>query len=358
MTTYSNPERLWLMLIKRPVSVVGGMPIGKDGRIHTQYGRDASTLRFTSEDPNLQNLHRPNSSDPNDLANIIRKLIIASPGCKFGATDFAGIEAVLCGYFALYPEYIRLALRDVHTYLTVYGIHETEGSSRIKASDLPELSWPDDRLFPYLEQLKKEFKKERNNLYKHIGHAFNFGQSPKGTQAKVFSETGVEYPLATFNKLQDIYFTLFPKIKQWQRAVTDEAEKDDHLRNPFDYVARFSKVFDYKKEHGEWVKSAGPDWNAAIAFKPQSTAVGIITEAILELYFNRFDDAGQYLRLQVHDELLYEAPEEKLDNVINIVETVMHRPIPQMKLPRSWGMGEALSINVESKQGYRWGDMK
>jgi uracil-DNA glycosylase family 4 len=335
----------------------GGMPIGRDGRIHTQYGRDASTLRFTSETPNLQNCPRPNPKDPNDPVNIIRNLIIASPGCELGATDFAGIESVLVGYFAAYPEYIRLALHDVHTYLTVYGIYETEGSTRIKASDLPELSWPDDRLFPYLAQLKKQFSQERNKLYKHIGHAFNFGQSPKGTQAKVFSETGVEYPLRTLQNLQDIYFSLFPKIKQWQKAVTEGAEKDGYLRNPFDYVSRFSKVFDYSKELGEWTKKAGPDWNKVIAYKPQSTAVGIITESILELYFNRFEEAGQYLRLQIHDELLYEAPVEKLDNVQHIVETVMGQPIPQLPIPESWGLGPNLAIKTESKRGFKWGEM-
>lgn len=334
----------------------GGMPIGPDGRIHTVYGRDASTLRFTSEDPNLQNLPRP-TKDPNDLANIVRKLIVAQEGWEFGATDFAGIEAVLVGFFAMYPEYIRLALHDAHTYLTVYAIYETEGSARIKAADLPELSWSDDHLFPYLKQLKKEFATERNKLYKHIGHAFNFGQSPKGTQAKVYSETGVEYPLSTFNRLQDIYFTIFPKIRQWQRNVTEQAEKDGYIRNPFGYVSRFSKVFDYKKEHGEWLKHAGPDWNKAIAFGPQSTAVGIITEAILELFHNRFEEAGQYLRLQVHDELLYEAPRAKLDNVTNIIEATMHRPIPELKLPASWGLGDYLKINIESKRGVRWGEM-
>ena len=334
----------------------GGMPVGPDNRIHTVYGRDASTLRFTSEDPNLQNLPRPNSTDLSDPANIIRNMIVPQPGWIFGATDFAGIEAVLVGYFALYPEYIRLALRDAHTYLTVYAIHETDG--RIKAADLPELSWPDDRLFPYLAQLKKEFATERNKLYKHIGHAFNFGQSPQGTQAKVYSETGIEYPLKTLQRLQDIYFGLFPKIKQWQRNVTEEAEKDGYLRNPFGYVSRFSKVFDYKKEYGEWIKKAGPDWNKVIAYKPQSTAVGIITESILELYYNRFEEAGQYLRLQVHDELLYETPKEKLDNVRNIVENVMSRPIPQLRIPASWNMGESLFIKTESKSGYRWGEMK
>lgn len=350
------------MLIKRPRTVIGGMPIGKDGRIHTQYGRDASTLRFTSEDPNLQNLPRPNSADSADLANIIRNLVIAKSDSVLYARDYSGIEAVLCGWFALDPAYIRLAKRDIHTFYTVYAIAELEGGKRIKSADLPELSWSDDRLFPYLEQLKKEFKYDRNTLYKHLVHSANFAQTPKGAVAKIFSETGIEYPLKDVQKVMDVYYNLFPKIKQWHRTVTDEAEKDGYLRNPYDYVHRFSKVFDYKKEHGQWVKSPGPDYNAAIAFKAQSTAVAIITESILELFYNRFDEAGQFMRLQVHDELLFEITRPDWERVNLIVKEVMERPQPQLKLPRSWGMGEHLNILTEAKVDLnnpsRWGSMK
>jgi DNA polymerase I-like protein with 3'-5' exonuclease and polymerase domains len=38
--------------------VVGGMPIGEDGLMHTTFSYDASTLRFTSSGPNLQNIPR------------------------------------------------------------------------------------------------------------------------------------------------------------------------------------------------------------------------------------------------------------------------------------------------------------
>ena len=340
----------------------GGMPVGKDGRIHTQYGRDASTLRFTSEDPNLQNLPRPNPKDINDLANIIRNLIIAKPGNILYARDFSGIEAVLTGYFALDPKYIRIAKRDVHTYYTVYALYELEGGARIKAADLPDLDWPDERLFPHLEALKKEFKADRNNLYKHLVHAANFMQGAKGAQAKIFSETGVEYPVRTVQKVMDVYYALFPKIKQWHKNVLDEAEKDGYLRNPFDYIHRFSRVFDYHKELGTWVKKPGADANKVIAFKPQSTAVAIITEAILRLFFERFEEAGRFLRLQVHDELLSEVPREEWERVDVIMREEMEAPIKQMRLPTSWGMGDYLNILTEAKVDLnspsRWGNMK
>ena len=340
----------------------GGMQIGPDGRIHTVYGRDASTLRFTSEDPNLQNLPRPNSADPTDLTNVIRNLVVAAPGSILYARDYSGIEAVLTGYFALDPKYIRLAKRDIHTYYTAHALYELEGGARVKACDLPDTSWPDDRLFPYLEQLKKEFKKERNSLYKHLVHAANFGQTAKGAQAKIFSETGINYPVDVVQKVMDVYYALFPSIKIWHGNVLGEAQKDGYLRNPYDYVHRFSRVYDYKREFGEWVKKPGHDANAVIAFKPQSTAVGIITEAILRLYFERFEEAGQYLRLQVHDELLLEVPRNLWEQVDLVVLEEMERPIPQMRLPASWNMGDNLVVLTEAKADFnepsRWGSMR
>ncbi len=337
--------------------LMGGMQIGADGRIHTSFGRNASTLRFTSEDPNLQNLPRPNSKDPTDLANLIRNLIIASPGNILYARDFSGIEAVLVGYFALDPAYIRLAKRDVHTFYTVYAIHELEGNKRISASDLPQLDWPDNKLFPVLEELKNRFKADRNNLYKHLVHAANFMQGAKGAAEKIFSETGVEYPTSTVAKVMDVYYNLFPSIKRWHKNVLEEAEKDGYLRNPFGYVHRFNRVYDYKNEYGTWTKVPGADANKAIAFKAQSTAVGIITEALLRLYYDRFEGAGEYLRLQIHDELFLDVPKDQIAKVDAIVQEEMERPVPELKLPASWGMGDCLNILTEAKAGYQWGTM-
>jgi uracil-DNA glycosylase family 4 len=335
----------------------GGMPVGKDGRIHTTYTHNPSTLRFASEDPNLQNLPRP-SKDPNDLVNIIRNLVVAQEGSILYARDFSGIEAVLTGYFALDPKYIRIAKQDVHTYYTVYALYELEGGARIRSADLPDLDWPDDRLFPYLAELKKQFGKERNGLYKHLVHAANFMQSPKGAQEKIFSETRIEYPVKTVAKVMGVYYSLFPSIPIWHKNVLAEAEKDGYLRNPFEYVHRFSRVYEYKKEFGEWTKKPGTDANRVISFKPQSTAAAIIKEAILRLYYDRFEEAGKYLRLQVHDELLFEVPEQYEPTLDSIVKEEMERPVPELRLPTSWGMGSCLAINTEEKKGYRWGSMK
>lgn len=334
----------------------GGMQVGRDGRIHTTYSHNPSTLRLASQDPNLQNLPRYNKLDPDALSNVVRNLIVAEPGSTLYARDYSGIEAVLTGYFALDPGYVRLSKVDVHTYYTVHALYELDGV--LKSSDLPDISWPDERLFPYLGQLKREFSHQRNSLYKHLVHAANFMQGAKGAQEKIFSETRVEYPLRTVQRVMDVYYELFPSIRKLHTRLLEQAEKDGFLRNPFGYVHRFSRVYEYKREFGEWTKRPGADGNKVVAFLAQSTAAAMIKEAIMRLYYDRFVEAGQYMRLQVHDEILSEVPDAQLGLVDEVTREEMEKPVPELRLPESWGMGENLVVLTEAKQGKRWGMMK
>jgi len=643
----------------------GGMPVGKDGRIHSLYTHNPSTLRLASQGPNMQNLPRP--AGPEDLATMVRNMIVAAPGHVLVARDFSGIEAVLVGYEARSPEYIRLAKIDVHSYYTAYALYELD--RRIPANDLPDIHWDDDRLIPHLAGIKKAFKQERNNLYKHLIHACltkdhevlteagwvpiqhlqpqtaiaqwdpsgqiafatplhhhvypkvgglikmqscslsavmtsehriptfntygsfkerdagealtvrdwripvcgmlttgqvtiddplewlrltvaiqadgslsgrkvifhlvkprkwqqledllhilhvdyrvqpcrdhptgrrytftvahtpimryldrtktfnlqallalppdarrvfldelplwdghrpatrrnhqtfyvtahrgnaetvqivahlthrqallrevrvdgkrplwtvsfncrtqarlqphhvstvpdphdvycltvpsgwfvirhqnrvsitgnsNFGQTPTGAQAKIFLETRVEQPLKKITNLMKIYKELFPAIPRWQQEVQCQADRDGYLRNAFNYIHRFYKVFSWTKEHGAWVKKLGEDADKVLAFKPQSNAAGILKESMLRIFFDRFETLGQYLRLTVHDELLCECPEEMADAVDRGLKEEMERPILQMALPASYRMGSHLVIGTEGKIGTRWGTM-
>lgn len=341
--------------ITQPGGVIrGGMRVGRDGRVHTTYTHNPSTLRLASQEPNLQNIPRPGGKD--DLKTIIRNLVVAGDGYTFLARDYSGIEAVLVGYFALSPRYIRLSKIDVHSFYTAYALHELDG--RVKAADLPDFDWPDARLIPHLAAIKKEFKADRNSLYKHLVHGANFFQGPAGAQEKILNETGIEFPISKIKRVMDIYFALFPEIKKWHHRIWAATEKDGFVRNPYGYVHRFYRVYSYEKIGGAWQKKPGVDANKVVAFLPQSTAAGIIKEAILRLYFDRFDEAGQFMRLQIHDEVFCEVPISLVDHVDAVMQEEMERPIKQLPLPTSYGMGEYLSILTEAKRGDRWGSMR
>ena len=356
ITTFRGIQKLlstYVGVTQESGIIKGGMPVGKDGRIHSQVTHNPSTLRTAMQNPPMQTLPRPKG--PDDPATLIRNLIVPAPGHTLYARDYCGIEAVLVGYEARSRDYIRLAKMDVHSFYTAYALNELDG--RVSGNDLPLLSWDDLKLATRLADIKKEFKEDRNNLYKHLVHGANFMQGPKGASEKVLLETGISYPVKLVGKVMDLYFELFPAIKKWHSQVLYQADKDGFLRNPFGYVHRFSRVYDWEKVGGTWQKSPGPAANQAIAFGPQSTAAGIIKEALLRLFFERFEEAGQYLRLIVHDELFFEVLNECLEVVDRIVKEEMEKPIIQMALPDSYEMGPFLNILTESKQGSRWGEM-
>jgi uracil-DNA glycosylase family 4 len=333
---------------------VGGMPVGPDGRIHTTLTHNPSTLRLASEDPNLQNLPRP-SKDKNALQNIIRNLIIAQEGHTFVARDFSGIEAVLVGYEARSPRIIRLAKMDIHSFYTAHALNQLDG--RVSSNDLPSLDWDDERLAKRLGEIKKEFGHDRNTLYKHLVHAIHFGQGAKGAQEKIYKETDIMHPVQTIARVMDLYHELFPEINRWQREIQHQAERDGFLRNAFGYVHRFNRVFSWKMEHGNWTKVPGDDAEAVLAFRPQSNAAGIIKEAMMRIFFNRFEEAGQWLRLQVHDEIFTEPPSHLAEAVDKVLKEEMERPIQELPMPPEWGMGPCLGILTEGKAGSPWGQM-
>jgi len=336
-------------------TIKGGLQVSPDGRIRTTYTHNPSTLRLASQNPNLQNLPRPDAGNKAALANIIRNLIVPTPGWALGARDFSGIEAVLVGYDAKARNYIRLALRDVHSFYTAYALYEVEG--KLLANDLPQLSWSDDKLFARLADIKREFKKERNSLYKHLVHAINFGQGAYGARDKIYEETNIIYDIKLISKLMALYKELFPEIPTWQKDIRNLAHENGYLQNEFGYVHRFNSVFRFENKYGYWERKPGDDAEAVLAFKPQSNAAGIMKEALLRCYFDRFEEAGQYMRLTTHDEILWECPPDIYDSVDAIFVEEMERPVLQLPLPASYNMGSYLHILTEGKSGISWGVM-
>lgn len=337
--------------------IKGGMTVGPDGRIHPTISHNPSTLRSANQDPNMQNLPRPNGADPTANENLIRNMIIAAPGHTLYARDFSGIEAKIVGYEAMYPEYIRLCNLDVHSFYTAWALSQIRPGA-IPTNDLPQLSWDDERLKASLKHIKKEFGHERNNLYKHLVHGANFMQGAKGATDTILRMTGQIVPVQTVSRVMSIYFELFPKIKLWHGRVLNQADKDGFLRNPFGYVHRFHSVYSWENYGGSWEKKPGPQANQVVAFLPQSTAAGIIKEAMLRIWEKHWDVAGQYLRLIVHDELFFEAPDAGIEELDRVCRIEMEQPIPQMKMPADWHMGEYFLVTTEEKKGQSWGTMK
>lgn len=324
--------------------VNGGLRVGRDGLIHPEFTHNPSTLRMACQNPNMQNLPR-SSKKEEDLENIVRNLVVARPGYIFLEADYSAIEAVLSAYFARWRDGIRLAKLGVHSYLASHVLGRPA-----------DLKWDDDRLRKYFKDIKGSNDPQVNMIYngcKRAIHLSNYGGTPrKMVQAEPDTFPTVKYA----TELQEMYFEVAAPIRKWQLQTQLEAHQNGFLRNPFDYIHRFTHVFRNVKEAGKWVRKPGDQANDVLAFLPQSTAAGIIKEAMLRLWED--PQMAAAMRLQVHDSLLLEVREAELDEVRAKLISCMTAPVKELPLPASFRMGEALVIDVDSKVGYRWGAMK
>lgn len=88
-----------------------------------------------------------------------RQCIVPSPGYVFAEADYSAIEAVITGWYAGDPTYIRLAKLGVHAYLTSHLIGRPA-----------DLSWSDEKLKEYFGEIKDKYKKAEYAQAKSVVH--------------------------------------------------------------------------------------------------------------------------------------------------------------------------------------------
>lgn len=345
-----------------------------DGRIHPTFLHKPSTLRLSCQAPNLQNII---ARGPNRiLIEAFRRCIVAEEGCVLLEVDYAGIEAVLTGWFCRDPQYIRLAKLGVHAFVAcaLLGIPV-------------DLSQSDEQLKALFSEVKENNKYVYNQC-KRCVHGTNYGLTVRGMVLQ-FPD---EFPtIAAAQRVHDIYMRVAPSLPRWQGQTREQAHKDSRIggkSHPYGYRHWFFNVINYRPLKAgriapgtevvtiggaKYALVQGEDAKRAVAFYPQSTAAGVIKEAMLRLFDPEHESyigdtfhGRTPLRAQIHDSLLLEVPREKFEYVYERVIREMRRPIPQLWCPKEWGIGEEipelgdgeryLTIGTEAKVGTNWGE--
>lgn len=339
--------------------VRGGFLVGPDGRVHTTFTHNPSSLRLSSRGPNLQNLPRASTSK---WANWPKECFVAPAGYQFWGRDFSGIEAVLVGYFAHSARYVRLAKLGVHAFFCSHMVGRPV-----------DLAWSDGDVKAYFKQLKAEVGGKYDTA-KRCVHGSNYMMTPR----KMFYEYPEDFTdFKHAEKLQGLYFDLFPEIREWHRDLClrvdgtrrrpnspgTPARPDPwtlgvaHVTNPFGYVHRFYNVLDWTKIESEWVSSYGEDAKRLVSFLPQSTAAAIIKRSAKRLWYDH-PVVGETLRLLIHDEVFGEARDDRVEQCLQVSKQVMEAPILELPLDPTWNLGPHLTIGTEGKVGRSWGAMQ
>lgn len=254
------------------------------GRVHTSYSMAvASTGRLSSSDPNLQNI--PIRTEE---GRKIRHAFIADDGKKLISADYSQIELRLLAHVADIAV-LKEAFRDGR------DIHATTASQMFGVP---------------LDAVDGELRRKA----KTINFGIIYGISAHGLSVRL----GIGRKEAA--QYIEQYFAQYPGIKAYMDEARDYAKKHGYVRTLYG-----------RKVHLRDINAKNPNMRAfseraAINAPLQGTAADIIKRAMVAVWDHlkaEFPEAR--MLLQVHDELLVEAPDRQAEAVAALVKQEMER---------------------------------
>ncbi|MDZ4108357.1 MAG: DNA polymerase I [Brevundimonas sp.] len=254
----------------------------KTDRVHTSYQLAAATTgRLASSDPNLQNI-----PIRTETGRQIRQAFIAAPGHVLISADYSQIELRLLAHIGDIPELKRAfaAGIDIHT---------------ATASEM--FGVPVDRMDP-----------ETRRRAKAINFGIVYGISAFGLAAQLNIDQG---EAGAYIKT---YFERFPGIRTYMDATKAQVRETGMVSTVFGrriHIPAIHSKSGAERQFGE---------RAAINAPIQGAAADIIRRAMIRMP-GALTDAGLKTRmlLQVHDELVFEAPEAEVERAIAVIKRTM-----------------------------------
>jgi DNA polymerase-1 len=257
--------------------------IASDGRIHATFNQMvARTGRLSSDAPNLHNI--PVRSDE---GRVFREAFVPSAGCQLLVADYNQIELRCIAHLADDPGLIGAFTKgeDIHTSTAarVFGVHPSEVT-------------PDMR-----------------SQAKMVSYGLAYGMEAYGLGQRL--GIGVEEASSILNS----YFAAFPNVRRYMDEAVEEARARGYTETLF---GRRRPIPELNSSNFR-IRQVGERqaMNAAI----QGLAADIFKVALVRVQ-HRLDEEQLSSRiiLQVHDEIIVEAPDVEHDVVEKIVlETMM-----------------------------------
>lgn len=307
--------------------------LGPDGKIHTKYNQaGARTARFSSSDPNVQNIPQ---ADPKKDPYLLRGAFTASPGNKLVDRDYPQIEFRVAAVHAGETKMLESIRKgwDIHNSNTflMFGIaYEEVAEAQRKKGAKEKLTNRD------LEVLA------RRHEAKTVGLGTMFGEGV----AKMALGIGCDYDRAL--ELRTNFFDTFEKITQLIKRMHEYGH--DH---GFTYTMLGRK----RRLHG--INSGvghleAKEERQAFNTNIQGSAAELMKLAMLRLHFDpRLEQLGAKLILTVHDELILEAPDEAIHDVEPIMTELMADPMHWGPIQHDY----EVPITPDGGSGYRWSEI-
>jgi DNA polymerase-1 len=256
-------------------------------RLHTSFSQvRTATGRLASSNPNLQNI-----PVRTERGRAIRAAFIPEPGWKMLAADYSQVELRVLAAFSGDPTLARAFADDM-------DIH------RVVAAQVNGIA-------------PGEVTKEQRSAAKAVNFGIIYGQSAHGLSAV----TGMTR--AGAQKFIDDYFERFPRVREWMAQALADAEKRGHVET----ILGFRREIPDIRSSNKMRRSRAE--REAVNTIIQGSAADLIKTAMVRLSRAL---SGEKMRartlLQIHDELLLEAPPEELERLRGVVAEAMEKALP------------------------------
>jgi len=275
-------------------------------RLHTTFDQtNAVTGRLSSKNPNLQNI-----PIRTELGREIRAAFIAEPGCVLLAADYSQIELRLLAHFSDDPLLVEAFRRgdDIHTLTAaqVFGV--------------PPLM----------------VTAEHRRRAKVVNFGIVYGLSPFGLSQTL----GIDTKEA--KAYIDAYFERYKGVRRFIDQTLERARRDQKVTTLFGRVRPIPDILSKNANMRGFAE------RTAVNTPLQGTAADLIKLAMIRIDVElRQTKMKSRMLLQVHDELVFEAPEEETEILRSLVREQMEQVHP-LKVP----------LLVEIGVGKNWRDLE
>ncbi len=288
------------------IDALPGLINPKTGRVHTSFNQTrTATGRLSSSEPNLQNI-----PVRGEAGKEVRQAFIAPHGSRLLAGDYSQIDLRALAHLSQDSSLLNAFHRDE-------DIH-TATAAQLFGVDASQVT-PDMR-----------------RLAKTVNFGVIYGMSDYGL------EQATELSREEAAQFITSYFEKYPGVKQYLESTKQQARELGYVQTLLGRKRFIPEINSPNRQ----VREAAE--RMAINMPVQGTSADIIKVAMINLY--REMDKRQLkskLLLQVHDELVFEVPQEELETMCQLVLQVM-----------STALALSVPLKVDIKTGNNWGEME
>ncbi len=280
------------------------------GRVHTSYNQAGSaTGRISSNSPNLQNI-----PIRTEAGREVRRAFVAPEGKRLLSVDYSQIELRILAHISQDTTLLEAFAQgqDIHaaTAAAVYGIP------------------------------LKEVTYEQRNFAKRVNFGLIYGMGAY----RLARDS--DLTLAEARSFIETYFQRLPRVRLYLEETKRRARQKEGLQTLFGRKRRFPVLINADQRSNQ-VAIQGEE-RVAINMPIQGSAADIMKQAMIGVYNElQAQHLNAKMILQVHDELVLEAPERQIPETRDLVVRVMEG-VCQLDAP----------LRANAQVGTNWRDME